>query len=312
MKVIFLGTPEFACNVLKEIANSKHNVVAVVCQPDKVSGRGNKLVCPPAKILANSLNIPVYQFEKIRRDGVEVLKSLDADIMITAAYGQILSQEIIDICPHKIINVHGSLLPKYRGASPIQYAILNGETKTGVTIMQTEAGVDTGPMLLSQEVEILPNDTYGTLSEKLSIVGASLAVKALDLIEEGKDVWQAQDESKATFTKMIKQDFEYLDFNDTKENLVNKVRALNPNPVAKFVLGENTFKVFELKAVALDNCEAKNGEVVVSSSKAGLVIKCSDGYVEVVEFQAPNGKRMSAKSYLNGKKIEVGSVCQTF
>ena len=312
MKVIFLGTPEFACNVLKEIANSKHSVVAVVCQPDKVSGRGNKLVSPPAKVLANSLNIPVFQFEKIRRDGVETLKQLDADIMVTAAYGQILSQEIIDICPHKIINVHGSLLPKYRGASPIQYAILNGETKTGVTIMQTEAGVDTGPMLLKEEVEILPNDTYGSLGEKLSIVGASMAVKALDIIEQGQDVWQVQNEEEATYTKMIKQDFEYLDFNDTKENLVNKVRALNPNPVAKFVLGENTFKVFELKSVQVDDITAPNGQVVISSSKAGLVIKCSNGGVEVVEFQAPNGKRMSAKSYLNGKKIEVGSICQTF
>ena len=310
MKVIFLGTPEFACTVLNEIAKSRHQVVAVVCQPDKISGRGNKLVSPPAKLLANSLNIPVYQFEKIRRDGVDTLKQLNADIMVTAAYGQILSQEIIDICPHKIINVHGSLLPKYRGASPIQYAILNGESVTGVTIMQTEAGVDTGPMLLKQEVEILPNDTYGSLSEKLSLVGANLAVKALDLIQDGKAVWTVQNEQEATFTKMIKQDFEYLDFNDTKDNLVNKVRALNPNPVAKFILQENTFKVFELKAVELKDDNAKNGQVLVASSKAGLVIKCSDGAVEVVEFQAPNSKRMSAKSYLNGKKIEVGSVCQ--
>ena len=308
MKVIFLGTPEFACNVLQEIANSKHEVIAVVCQPDKVSGRGNKLLPPPAKVLANQLNIPVYQFNKIRVDGVETLKNIDADIMVTAAYGQILSQEIIDICKHKIINVHGSLLPKLRGASPIQYSILNGDTQTGVTIMQTEAGVDTGPMLLQEVVEIDDNDTYGTLSEKLSIVGAKLAVEALNIIEAGNDVWTKQNDEEATFTKMIKADFELLDFNDTSDNIVNKVRALNPNPVAKLNLCGQVFKIYEAKKSAFGCENAKAGEVVISSPKQGLVIKCNDGAVEIVELQAPNGKRMSAKSYLNGKKIDIGSV----
>ncbi len=308
MKVIFLGTPEFACNVLQEIINSKHQVVAVVCQPDKVSGRGNKVLPPPAKVLANQYNIPVYQFNKIRVDGVETLKSIDADIMVTAAYGQILSQEIIDICKHKIINVHGSLLPKLRGASPIQYSILNGDDVTGITIMRTEAGVDTGPILLQEKVAIDERDTYGTLSEKLSKVGAKLLVNALDIIESGKDTWTAQNDEEATFTKMIKPEFEMLDFGDTSKNIVNKVRALNPNPVAKMVFGEQVFKIFEAKSSdALFN-NARIGEVVVSSPKQGLVIKCGDGAVEIVELQAPNGKRMSAKSYLNGKKIEVGSV----
>ena len=154
MKVIFLGTPEFGAICLNAILQSKHEVVAVVCQPDKLAGRGNKLTVSPVKALANKFNIPVYQFQKIRIDGVDTLKSIKADIMVTAAYGQILSQEIIDICPHKIINVHGSLLPKYRGAAPIQYALLNGEQSTGVTIMKTEAGIDTGDMLLKKEIKI--------------------------------------------------------------------------------------------------------------------------------------------------------------
>ncbi len=306
MKVIFLGTPDFAKVCLERLINSHHKVVAVVCQEDKPSGRGNKLKSPPTKILAQQNNIPVYQFHKIRVDGVETLKSLNADIMVTSAYGQILSQEIIDICPHKIINIHGSLLPKYRGASPIQTAILNGETKTGITIMQTESGVDTGPMLLSESVEIAENDTYGTLSEKLAQIGAKLQVEALDLIESGKDVWTKQNEEDATFTKMIKPEQEILDFSDTMENLVNKTRAYNPNPVAKMKLGEDVFKVYEMKKTNLAKT-GKVGQVVVSSPKQGLMIECQDGVVEIVELQAPSGKRMLAKSYLNGKKIDVGT-----
>ena len=306
MRVIFLGTPDFAKVCLESLINSHHKVVAVVCQEDKPSGRGNKLKSPPTKILAQDNNIPVYQFHKIRVDGVETLKRLNADIMVTSAYGQILSQEIIDICPHKIINVHGSLLPKYRGASPIQTAILNGEAKTGITIMQTEIGVDTGPILLTQSVEISETDTYGTLSEKLAQVGAKLLIDALALIESGKDVWTKQNEEDATFTKMIKPEQEILDFSDTMENLVNKTRAYNPNPVAKMKIGENVFKVYEMKKTNL----AKTGEiskVVVSSPKQGLMVECLDGVVEIVELQAPSGKRMLAKSYLNGKKIDIGT-----
>ncbi len=155
MKVIFLGTSEFSCICLDYILKSSHNVVAVVTQPDKASGRGHKLVEPEIKKMAKQNNLPVFQFEKIRRDGVNYLKEIDADIMVTASYGQILSQEIIDICPHKVINVHASLLPKYRGASPIQYALLNGDEVTGVTIMRTEAGIDTGDMLISSKVKLI-------------------------------------------------------------------------------------------------------------------------------------------------------------
>lgn len=307
MKVIFLGTPEFACTCLESIINSKHQVVAVVCQPDKPSGRGNKLCPPPVKILANAHNIPVFQFNKIRVQGVDVLKELNADIMVTAAYGQILSQEIIDICPHKIINVHGSLLPKYRGASPIQAAILNGETKTGITIMETEIGVDTGDIMLMQEMVIDEQDTFGTLSEKLAILGSKLIVEALDKIEDGTITKTPQEHDLATHTKMIKKDQELLDFNDTAQNLVNKVRAYNPNPVAKFNIGGDSFKVYSLKALKTAE-NGLNGQVLYSSPKHGFIIKCQDGAVEVIEMQAPNSKRMLAKSYLNGKKIEVGTI----
>ncbi len=308
MKVIFLGTPQFGATCLKAITQSKHSVVAVVCQPDKISGRGKKIVFSPVKTLANELNIPCYQFDKIKKEGAEILKSLNADIMVTAAYGQLLSQEIIDICPNKIINVHGSLLPKYRGASPIQYAILNGEKQTGITIMETELTMDTGDILLTKTVDINDDDTYGTLAEKLAKIGGELVVKALDKIENKTITRVQQNNDEATYTKLIKKEDEMLDFNDTMKNLINKVRAFNPSPIANFSLQENTFKVFSLKKSNITNTTSKNGEILVANSKQGLIIKCADGAVEVVELQAPSSKRMTAKSYLNGKKIEVGAI----
>ena len=308
MKVIFLGTPEFAVNVLEKINASSHDIVAVVCQPDKPNGRGNKLVPPPVKVKANELGLQVYQFDKIRRDGVETLKSFNADIMVTAAYGQILSQEIIDICSNGIINVHGSLLPKYRGASPIQMSIINGDEETGVTIMQTEAGIDTGDMLISGSLKIEDNDTYGTLSEKLSVLGAELCIDALNLIEKGKAKFKKQDESKATHTSMFKKDDTIINFNKSAKEIVNLVRGLNPNPIALFYLNNESYKVFEAKAVEYVGDE-QNGTVLLANSKKGLIIKCEGGAVEIVEMTAPNSKRMLAKSYLNGKSIEIGSVC---
>lgn len=309
MRVIFLGTPEFAVPVLKKIYESKHQVVAVVAQEDKPSGRGNKLTPPAVKVCAEELGIPVYQFKKIRVDGVETLKSLNADIMVTCAYGQILSQEIIDICKHGIINVHGSLLPKYRGASPIQQSIIDGEKVTGVTIMKTEAGIDTGDMLLAGECEILPTDTYGSLSEKLSVLGADLAVKALDIIEEGKAKFVPQNHEKSTHTKMFKKEDTIIDFSKSADQIVNLVRGLNPNPIAIFFINGESYKVFEAKRIDEIFPNAKAGEVVKSSAKTGLVISCDGGCVEIVEMTAPNSKRMLAKSYLNGKKIELGSIC---
>lgn len=307
MKVIFLGTSEFACNVLKKLQQSKHEVVAVVCGIDKPSGRGNKLTPPPAKVLAEQLNIPVYQFKKIRLEGVDTLKSIGADVMVTASYGQILSQEIIDICKYKIINVHGSLLPKYRGASPIQTALMNGEKKTGITIMQTDAGIDTGDMIAKCEIEINDDDNYETLTQKLSLLGGDLLIEVLDKLENGQCTWEKQDDSLATHTKMIKKEDTVLDFNQTADTLVNMVRALNPNPMAKFYIGVDSFKVFKLKACQTAG-NAPNGAIVEASNKAGLVIKCKDGAVEVLDFQPPSSKRMTPKSYFNGKKIELGTI----
>ena len=303
MKVIFLGTPEFAVPVLEKLHASNHQIVGVVCQVDKPSGRGNKMVSPPVKVKAMELGLPVYQFNKIRVDGTETLKSLNADIMVTAAYGQILSQEIIDICKFGIINVHGSLLPEYRGASPIQKAIIDGKEKTGVTIMQTESGIDTGDMLISKECKIEDNDTYGSLSEKLSYIGADLCLDALNLIESGKANFVKQNHEKATHTKMIKKEDTIINFNKSAKEIVNLVRGLNPNPVAIFYINGESFKVWQAKEVMYAGNE-QNGTILEASAKKGFIIKCEQGAVEIVEMTAPNSKRMLAKAYLNGKTIE--------
>ena len=309
MNIIFLGTPEFGAKVLNEIAtNSSHKVVGVVCQPDKPSGRGNKMVAPPVKILAQKLNIPVYQFQKIRVEGIDILKKLNADIMVTSAYGQILSQEIIDICPYGIINVHGSLLPKFRGASPIQQAIINGEEYTGITIMQTDVGIDTGDIILSEKCKIEDDDTYGTLSEKLSYIGAKLCVQALDLIENHRTNPIKQNNSLATHTKMFKKEDCFINFNFNAKEIVNFIRGLNPNPIAIFSLNNEKYKVFEAKKIEYVGKEP-NGTILQANSKKGLIIKCLNGAVEIIEMTAPNSKRMLAKSFLNGKTIPVGSVC---
>ena len=228
--------------------------------------------------------------------------------MVTAAYGQILSQEIIDICPHGIINVHGSLLPKYRGASPIQQAIIDGQEYTGVTIMQTEAGIDTGDIIISEKCKIEFDDTYGTLSEKLSQIGAKLCVNALNLIESGSAVYTKQNGEEATHTKMFKKEDCYINFNKTAKEIVNLVRGLNPNPIALFSLNGESYKVFQAKEIEYNGNE-QNGIVIYADSKKGLVIKCLNGAVEIIEMIAPNSKKMLAKSYLNGKSINTGSMC---
>jgi methionyl-tRNA formyltransferase len=308
MRIIFLGTPEFAVSQLDALCNSKHEIVAVVTQPDKPNERGNKVEISPVKEYALNNGLPLFQFLKISRDGVIDLRALSPDLMVTAAYGQILSQEIIDIPKYGIINVHASLLPKYRGATPIQSSIIAGDEVTGVTIMKTEAGIDTGDMLISAECKIDIDDTYGSLNQKLSLVGARLCVEALDMIEQGKANFVRQNHEEATHTRMIKKEHTLIDFGKNSQQIVNLVRGLNPNPIAYFMLGNESYKVFVAKEKEYCGNE-KNGTILCASSKQGLVIKCDGGAVEIVEMTAPNSKKMLAKSYLNGKALPIGSVC---
>lgn len=315
MKIVFLGTPDFAVPSLNALINSHHQVVGVVTQPDKPVGRHGKLEYPPVKKLALEHNIPVFQFEKIRRDGVDELTKLNADIFVTCAYGQILSQEVLDIAPHGVINVHGSLLPKYRGASPIQWAIINGETVTGITILQTQIGMDDGPTILKKEVPILKGETAGELFNRLAPLGAQCLIEALTLIENGTATFTPQNEEEVILCKMFKKEQFKPDFSMDANALVNLIHGLNPWPTISAVINGVKFKL--LRAQVLTSTEEQNlgvnlndfevGEVVVAKPKIGLVVKASNGLINITELQPENGKIMPSKSYLNGKQIPVKS-----
>ncbi|MBE5742100.1 MAG: methionyl-tRNA formyltransferase [Clostridiales bacterium] len=304
MKVIFLGTPDFAVKPLRAIIESQnHQVVGVVTQPDRPVGRKNIITPPPVKVVANEYNIPVFQYEKIRAEGVDDLKSLNADIMITCAYGQILSREIIDICRYGIINIHASLLPKYRGAAPIQYAIINGEKTTGVTVMQTEEGLDTGDILEAFETPIGETETAAELFERLSNLGAQNICAVLDKIESGNIVKTKQDDSLATVVKTIKKEDATVDFSKNCETVKNLINGMNPWPVAYTYFGGKKLKFYRA-GVAMGQGEI--GEVIRADKK--LVVACGEGAVEILEIQEEGGKAMSALSYLNGRKLKVGDI----
>ncbi len=314
MKIVFFGTPDFAIPTLQSLIDSKHTVLAVVTQPDKPVGRNGKVVFSPVKTLALKHNIPVLQYEKIRRDGVEELKSLNADVFVTAAYGQILSKDILEASKFGVFNVHGSLLPKYRGAAPIQWAIINGEKTTGITILKSDVGMDDGNIILSKSVDIKDGETAGELFNRLKVIGAECLMEALTQLENGTITYTPQIHSEATTCKMLKKELCKIDFNKSTNEIINLILGLNPWPVAEIYFKEGRFKVYKAQNANEKiknfniNPNSKNGEVVVASPKQGLIIKCDNGFVELTSIQAENGKIMDAKSLLNGKKIEVGQV----
>lgn len=308
MKVVFLGTPDFAVPSLNALIKSKHEVLAVVTQPDKKVGRERKLCYSPVKTLALEHGVKVLQFNKIRIEGVDELKNLNADIMISCAYGQILSQEIIDIAPYGIINVHGSLLPKYRGASPIQQAVIDGEEETGITIMQTEAGIDTGDILSVVKTKIGEDETAGELFERLSYLGGELLIETLDKIEQGKITPIKQDDSKATHVSMIKKEDGLIDFTKPAVVIFNKIRGMNPWPVAYTRLNDKMLKIFKSEVVLVDAENAKEGEVVFADKNLGLIVKCGQGFLKITELQLEGGKRMASYDFLLGRKIAVGDI----
>ena len=301
MKLIFLGTPDFAVPVLRAIKNSNHEILAVVTQPDRPVGR--KAIITPCAVKSEALNLGlnVLSYEKIRYEGVEDLKALNPDIMVTCAFGQILSQEILDIAKHGVINVHASLLPKYRGSAPIQYSVINGDKVTGVTIMQTGLEVDSGDILMQKELEILEEETAGELFDRLSILGASVIVSALDGIERGEITAVPQDHSKATHVKMIKKEHGLIDFSKPAVEIKNLIRGLNPWPIAFTRYEDKSLKIFKAKVV---DGNGVAGEVL--SNDKTIIIATGEKALEIEELQLEGSKRMSAKEFLLGRKIPVG------
>lgn len=306
MKVIFLGTPDFSVPTLKAIIKSHHQLLAVVTQPDKPSGRGERLSYSPVKQVALENNLKVLQYDKIRLQGVDDLKRLAPDIMVTCAFGQILSQEIIDIAPHGIINVHASLLPKYRGAAPIQWSILNGDKETGVTIMQTEAGIDTGDIIAVEKTIISPEETAGELFDRLSFIGAELLVRTLDDIEQGTATFTPQDHSSATHVKMLKKSDGMLNFGNNCETLVNFVRGMNPWPCAFTFLNDKMLKVYKAEKVEdVDDSQYADGQIMFADSKNGLVVKCKNGALRLCVIQIEGKKRMKDTDFVIGQRINL-------
>lgn len=311
MKVIFFGTPEYAVPALQAIIDSKHQVVAVVSQPDKPKGRSNKPQYTPIKELAMKYNIPVFQFEKIRKDDVSELLQIEADIIVTCAYGQIIGENILFAKKFGVINLHGSLLPKYRGSSPIQWALINGEKTTGVTVLKSDVGMDDGNILMSRELPIEPEDNALTLFDKLSSLSAEIVLDALDCLESGNYSYSKQDDNLATSCKMLNAEMGNLDFNKSAWEIVGLIKGLAMWPNAHITIDGVYFKLYNARIYDdNDYPNAKSGEVIIASNKQGLCIQCGRGIVEITELLPINGKKMSAKSYLNGKKINIGSIVE--
>lgn len=306
MRVVFLGTPEFAVPSLDALYEHAE-VVGAVCQPDRERDRKGRIIEGAVKRRAEELGIPVYQFEKIRRDGVETLRALAPDVMITCAYGQILSQEILDIAPLGVLNVHGSVLPKYRGSAPIQRALINGEKKTGVTIMKTDIGMDTGAILSMEELEINGDDYVGDLYEKLSCVGADLLIKTLDGYLSGEIIPVPQNDALATQAPPLKKEEAYLDFTRSAENVRNVIRG--------FGYGVCEFRDEQLKiyrAEAIDDCGENTAGTVVTAVKHDFIVACGSGALAISELQACGKKRMKTADFLNGVHVIPGEILRKF
>ena len=304
MKIVFAGSPYFAVPAL-EALHKAYGVAAIITQPDKPIGRKHVLTPTFVKRRALELGIPVYDFDKIRNHAAEV-RALGADIMITCAYGQILTQEILDCFKGGVWNIHASLLPKYRGASPIQAAMLAGETHTGITVMKTELSLDTGDMLLVEKCEI-GDLTYGYLSEKLSHLGAVAAVKAVEYLKSGQTQLLMQDDSKATYCTKITKAQGKIDFSDSSAHIRRLFKAFSPEPAAFCRFNGADLNIFDAEI-----CDIKEGKVgeVITADKRGIAVKCGEGAILITELQPAGGKRMRAADFVNGRKIKAGDILE--
>ena len=313
MKILFAGTPDFAVAPLKNIIENGFEVVGVITQTDKPQGRKGILTPPPVKQFALERGLPVLQPEKIREQ-IDEVQAFGADILVTCAYGQILTQAVLDLFPMGVWNIHAGLLPKYRGASPIQSCIINGESTTGVCVMKTELGLDCGDILLVAETPITETETYGELSDRLSVLGAETIVDALRLLESGNYTLTPQGEEGVGVVRKISKDHAKVDFSKSVKEVVDLIRGMNPAPVAYTELDGNKINLYRAERAALTDEEnaalssAVCGEVLSDKPKRGLLVKCADGAVKILEVQAAGGKRISGGDFINGRKAQKGQV----
>ncbi len=311
LKIVFIGTPDFAVGALQAIIEAGHQVSAVVTQPDKPKGRGKELQMTPVKACAAAHNIPVFQPGKIKEpEAVEVLRSYEADIFVVAAFGQILSEEILSMPKYGCVNIHASLLPKYRGAGPIQWAIIDGEKKTGVTIMQMEKGLDTGDMLLQKEVEIDPKETGDSLHDKLAAAGAELIVEALPKIAAGQLTPRKQNDAESCYAKMLQKSMGRIDWNLTADKLDCLIRGLISWPGASTTFRGKNLKIWEEEPVMEGDFSVSISEslpgTIVCVEKEAFYVQTKEGVLKVLSVQIEGKKRMAVKDFLLGYPIKAG------
>lgn len=311
MRVVFMGTPDFSVGTLKALAVAGHEIAGVVSQPDKPKGRGKNLQPTPVKEAAMELGLPVYQPKKVRDpEFLEVLKELNPEVIVVVAFGQLIPKSILELAPYGCINVHASLLPKYRGAAPIQWAVIDGEPETGVTIMRMDEGLDTGDMISKVTVPVSADETGGSLFDKLSEAGAKLLVETLPSLEEGTAVFEKQpEESPTAYAGMIKKSMGDLDWNRPAEELERLIRGLNPWPSAYTKLDGKTLKIW--KAQVLEEKEEEEKQMpgtILSTDQQEFKVKTGKGILKITELQLEGKKRMDTSSFLRGYHLEGGKV----
>lgn len=321
MRIAFMGTPDFAVPSLRGLIRAGHDVAGVVTQPDRPRGRGGRLAPPPGKVAAKEFGIEVFQPEKIRQPGaIEVLERWNPDLCVVVAFGQILPKRVLDLPRLGCLNVHASLLPRYRGAAPIHWAIINGERVTGVTTMWMDEGLDTGDMILKEEVEIGAGDTVGVLHDRLAQVGARLLVGTLELIEEGRAPRTPQDGALATYAPLLKPEHEVIDWSWPAQKVVDRVRGMNPWPVAHTTFRGQRVKVWGARVAGAQESVKRPeglgqglepsevlGSVLGLIKGAGIAVSCGVGSVVLTEVQPQDGKRMTAESFAVGRGIGPGA-----
>lgn len=313
MKIVFMGTPDYAAGALKALIAAGHEITAVVTQPDKAKGRSNKLIFTPVKEVAVEHGIPVMQPKRIKTpEAIAELGQYEADVYVVAAFGQILSQEILDMPRYGSLNIHASLLPRYRGASPIQHVIIDGETQTGITVMQMDAGIDTGDMLYKKTLDIDPKDTYETLHDKLMVLGGEAIVEALALLEKGQLFAEKQEDSLSCYAPLIRKELGKLDFSRPAAELERLIRGLNPWPSAYTSYHGKQLKIWAAE-VEGTNGDAVSGQdaapgTIVEVTKHTIKVATGQGLLCISELQLEGKKRMSTHDFLLGVKAVAGEI----
>lgn len=308
MNLIYMGTPDFAVPTLKRLYEDGHNVQAVFTQPDKPKGRGYKLTPPPVKVLALSHDTPVYQPKSLKKNGeeyIKIIEDLKPDCIVVAAYGKLLPKAVLDIPKYGCVNVHGSLLPKYRGAGPIQWAVLNDEEKTGITTMLMAEGLDTGDMLIQRETAIGENETAAELFDRLAEMGADVLAETLEKLENGEITPVPQDEKLSSYAPMLSKDLCAIDFNNNVRKIHKQICGLSDWPCAVTMLNGKRLKVYKSEIVSYKSCGKAAGTFVGNKE---FLVACSDGVIRFTEIQAEGSKRMKAEDYLRGKPVAEGTI----